>query len=69
MSRTPRRWWVLGALILAVVLVGLDATILNVALPTLAADLGAGTAQLQWIVDAFVLVLSGLLLPAGALAD
>src|SRR4051812_6727730 len=69
MSRTPRRWWVLGALILAVVLVGLDATILNVALPTLAADLGASTAQLQWIVDAFVLVLAGLLLPAGALAD
>src|SRR4051794_1169983 len=69
MSGTPRRWWVLGALILAVVLVGLDATILNVALPTLAADLGASTAQLQWIVDAFVLVLAGLLLPAGALAD
>src|SRR3954469_357320 len=67
--RDPRRWWVLGALMLAVVLVGLDATILNVALPTLAADLGASTAQLQWTVDAFVLVLAGLLLPAGALAD
>src|SRR3569833_558902 len=64
-----RRWWVLGALILAVLLVGLDSTVLNVALPTLAADLGASTAQLQWIVDAFVLVLAGLLLPAGALAD
>src|SRR3954449_724409 len=69
MTRTPRRWWVLGALILAVLLVGLASTILNVALPTLAADLGASTAQLQWIVDAFVLVLAGLLLPAGALAD
>src|SRR3954469_10899098 len=67
--RTPRRWWILGALIVAVLLVGLDSTILNVALPTLAADLGASTAQLQWIVDAFVLVLAGLLLPAGALAD
>src|SRR4051794_2974355 len=64
-----RRWWVLGALILSVILVGLDSTILSVALPTLAADLGASTAQLQWIVDAFVLVLAGLLLPAGALAD
>jgi len=64
-----RRWWVLGALISSVILVGLDSTILNVALPTLAADLGASTAQLQWIVDAFVLVLAGLLLPAGALAD
>src|SRR4051794_17262494 len=69
MARTPRRWWVLGALILSVILVGLDSTILNVALPTLAAELGASTAQLQWIVDAFVLVLAGLLLPAGALAD
>src|SRR4051794_24143824 len=69
MTRTRRRWWILGALILAVILVGLDSTILNVALPTLAADLGASTAQLQWIVDAFVLVLAGLLLPAGALAD
>jgi EmrB/QacA subfamily drug resistance transporter len=67
--RAPQRWWVLGALMLAVVLVGLDATILNVALPTLAADLGASTAQLQWTVDAFVLVLAGLLLPAGAVAD
>src|SRR3954452_25062645 len=67
--RDPRRWWVLSALMLAVILVGLDATILNVALPTLAANLGASTAQLQWTVDAFVLVLAGLLLPAGALAD
>src|SRR4051794_5305843 len=69
MSRDPRRWWVLGALMLAVILVGLDATILNVALPTLAADLSASTAQLQWTVDAFVLALAGLLLPSGALAD
>src|SRR3954464_14919770 len=69
MLRTPRRWWILGALIVAVLLVRLDAPILNVPLPTLAADLGASTAQLQWTVDAFVLVLAGLLLPAGALAD
>src|SRR3954470_7740692 len=61
-----RRWWVLGALISSVILVGLDSTILNVALPTLAADLGASTAQLQWIGDAFVLVLAGLPLRAGA---
>src|SRR3954454_22793694 len=69
MTRTPRRWWILGALIVALLLVGLDATILNVDLPTLAADLGASTARLQWTVDAFALVLAGLLLPAGALAD
>jgi EmrB/QacA subfamily drug resistance transporter len=48
---------------------GFDATILNVALPTLATALHAGTGELQWIVDAYVLVFAGLLLPAGALGD
>jgi EmrB/QacA subfamily drug resistance transporter len=48
---------------------GFDTTILNVALPTLAAALGADTAGLQWIVTAYVLVFAGLLLPAGAFAD
>jgi EmrB/QacA subfamily drug resistance transporter len=67
--RDPRRWWTLSALALTLVLVGLDTTILNVALPSLAADLGASTAHLQWIVDAYVLVLAGVMLPAGALAD
>ena len=49
--------------------VGLDATILNVALPTIAGSLGAGTAGLQWIVDAYVLAFAGLMLPAGLLGD
>jgi EmrB/QacA subfamily drug resistance transporter len=66
---TRRRWWTLGALMLAMIVVGLDQTVLNVALPTLASDLHASTAQLQWIVDAYILVLAGLLLPLGALAD
>ncbi|MEU8333394.1 MFS transporter [Micromonospora sp. NPDC048839] len=64
-----RRWWVLGALVLSVLTLGLDLTILNVALPTLAADLAVGTSGLQWIVNAYVLVFAGLMLPAGALAD
>lgn len=64
-----RRWWALLALLLGVLVVGLDVTILNVALPTLAVDLGASTAELQWIVDAFIVVLAALLLPAGLLGD
>ncbi len=49
--------------------VGLDATILNVALPTIAGSLGAGTSGLQWIVDAYVLAFAGLMLPAGLVGD
>ncbi|HEV8650146.1 MAG TPA: MFS transporter [Actinomycetes bacterium] len=64
-----RRWWALGALSLSVLVVGLDLTVLNLALPTLATDLHASTAQLQWIVDAYSLVLAALLLPAGLLGD
>ena len=50
-------------------MIGLDNTILNVALPTLERDLGASSSQLQWIVDAYMLVFAGLLLTAGALGD
>ena len=64
-----RRWWALGALALSVLVVGLDLTVLNLALPTLATELHASTAQLQWIVDAYSLVLAALLLPAGLLGD
>ncbi len=64
-----RRWWALGALVLSILAIGFDATILNVALPTLATSLHAGTGALQWIVDAYVLVFAGLLLPVGALGD
>lgn len=64
-----RRWVILGVLILALFGVTLDNTILNIALPTLAAELGASAGQLQWMVDAYVLVFAGLLLVAGALSD
>jgi EmrB/QacA subfamily drug resistance transporter len=64
-----RRWWALGAIILSVLTIGFDATILNVALPTLATALDASTGSLQWMVDAYVLVFAGLLLPMGALGD
>ncbi len=65
----PRRWWTLGVLCLSLVLIVMDNTILNVALPTLVKDLGATTSQLQWIVDAYTLVFAGLLLAAGSLGD
>jgi EmrB/QacA subfamily drug resistance transporter len=66
---TARRWWALVAIVLTTLVLGFDLTILNVALPTLAVDLDAGTSELQWIVDAYVLVFAGLLLPMGALGD
>lgn len=68
-QNSPRRWWALAAIIVAVLTIGFDATILNVALATLAADVHATNSQLQWMVDAYVLVFAGLMLPAGALAD
>ena len=64
-----RRWWILGVLCLSLLVIGLDNTILNVALPTLVRDLHASTSQLQWIVDAYTLVFAGLLLTAGSLSD
>ncbi len=69
MHDDPRRWWALAALALGVLTVGLDGTIVNVALPTLAADLDASTSQLQWIANAFNLVFAAALLPAGLLGD
>src|SRR3954452_24377272 len=72
MDRTlahERRWYTLGVLCLSLVLIGIDNTILNVALPTLVKDLGATTSQLQWIVDSYTLVFAGLLLTAGSLGD
>jgi MFS transporter, DHA2 family, multidrug resistance protein len=64
-----RRWWALGALTLAVLAVGLDGTVLSVALPTLATDLHATTADLQWFVSGYTLVLAAALLPGGLLGD
>ncbi|GLZ04966.1 MFS transporter [Actinomadura sp. NBRC 104412] len=64
-----RRWWGLGALAVALLALGFDLTILNVALATLSEDLDASTSELQWIVDSYVLVFAALLLPAGLLGD
>jgi EmrB/QacA subfamily drug resistance transporter len=59
----------LAVICLGVFVISVDATIVNVALPTLSRDLHADTAQLQWIVDAYTLVMSGLLLSAGSFSD
>ncbi|RVU19617.1 DHA2 family efflux MFS transporter permease subunit [Streptomyces antnestii] len=67
--RDPRRWWALGALVASMLVLGFDMTILNVALPTLAGDLGASTGQQQWMADAYIVVFAALMLPAGLLGD
>ncbi|HZA10263.1 MFS transporter [Mycobacterium sp.] len=59
----------LAVICLSVFVISVDATIVNVALPTLSRELDANTAQLQWIVDAYTLVMSGLMLSAGSLSD
>jgi EmrB/QacA subfamily drug resistance transporter len=68
-GRPGERWLSLAVLCVALLMVNLDNTVLNVALPTLVRDLHATTTQLQWIVDAYVLVFAGLLLVAGSVAD
>src|SRR5690242_10083498 len=65
----PRRWWTLVVLCLSLLVIGLDNTILNVALPTMQRDLDASSSQLQWIVDVYMLVFAGVLLTAGSLGD
>jgi MFS transporter, DHA2 family, multidrug resistance protein len=64
-----RRWLVLGVMCLSLLLIVMDNTIVNVALPTLQRDLDASTTQLQWVVDAYILVFAGLLLTMGSLGD
>ncbi|NDE57838.1 MAG: DHA2 family efflux MFS transporter permease subunit [Acidimicrobiia bacterium] len=64
-----RRWRILAILCLSIFLVVVDNLIVNVAIPTLARELGATTSGLQWIVDSYALVFAGLLLACGGLGD
>jgi EmrB/QacA subfamily drug resistance transporter len=64
-----RRWKTLGVLSLSLVIIGLDNTILNVALPTLQHEFSASASKLQWMVDSYLLVFAGLLLVFGTLGD
>jgi EmrB/QacA subfamily drug resistance transporter len=64
-----RRWKTLAVLSLSLLIIGLDNTILNVALPSLQEQFDASASTLQWIVDAYLLVFAGLLLTMGTLGD
>src|SRR3954468_20166817 len=64
-----RRWWGLGVICVAMFISAMDMTIVNVALPDMSQDLNAGIGELQWVLDAFLVTLAGLLLVGSGLAD
>ena len=64
-----RRWQALGVLVASLLVITIDNTILNVALPSLRADLDVDSSQAQWVVDSYLLVFAGLLLVGGTLGD
>jgi EmrB/QacA subfamily drug resistance transporter len=66
---SARRWWILGVVGLAQLMVVLDATIVNIALPSAQRDLGFSNADRQWVVTAYSLAFGGLLLLGGRLSD
>ncbi|MFC8826264.1 MFS transporter [Streptomyces sp. NPDC057137] len=68
-DRHPQRWLILGVICLAQLTVLLDNTVLSVAIPSLTTELHASTADVQWMINAYSLVQSGLLLTAGNAAD
>src|SRR3954452_7722971 len=63
------KWWTLLVVCLAVFMLLLDVTIVNVALPDIQKDLGSSFQDLQWVVDAYALALAALLLASGSLGD
>jgi EmrB/QacA subfamily drug resistance transporter len=69
MEQARNRWWTLGAVCVATFMLLIDITIVNVALPAIAVDLGSSFTDLQWVIDAYALSLASLLLTAGSLAD
>ncbi len=68
-AKYRRRYWTLGVLSVSLIVIALDVTILNVAIPTLQRELDASASALQWIVNAYVLVFAGLLLTMGTVGD
>jgi EmrB/QacA subfamily drug resistance transporter len=64
-----RKWWTLFASCIAIFMLLLDVTIVNVALPSIERSLSADFSDLQWVIDAYALTLAGVLLAAGSLAD
>ncbi|HXD59612.1 MAG TPA: DHA2 family efflux MFS transporter permease subunit, partial [Thermoleophilaceae bacterium] len=68
-SIMERKWWTLILVCVATFMLLLDVTIVNVALPSIQKALGANFNDLQWVIDAYALMLAALLLTAGSLAD
>jgi EmrB/QacA subfamily drug resistance transporter len=68
-ERTTRKGLILLSLCSATLIINIDVTIVNVALPSLVRQLGATTTNLQWIVDAYTLVFAALILAAGSMSD
>ncbi|GGI96996.1 MFS transporter [Streptomyces brasiliensis] len=68
-AASPRRWWILAIVAVAQLMVVLDATIVNIALPSAQADLGFSDGNRQWIVTAYALAFASLLLLGGRIAD
>jgi EmrB/QacA subfamily drug resistance transporter len=65
----PNRWWTLAVVCVAIFMLLLDVTIVNVALPAIQRSLHSSFSDLQWVVDAYALTLAALLLTTGSLAD
>src|SRR5215470_14510191 len=65
----PRRWMALYVLCVGVLMIVLDATVVNVALPSIQTDLGFSQSSLAWVVNAYLIAFGGLLLLAGRLGD
>ena len=68
-TSSKRRWLVLAVMSVGTLIVFIDNTVVNTALPAISVDLGASISTLQWVVDSYVLVLAGLLLLGGSLGD
>ncbi|SEF75559.1 drug resistance transporter, EmrB/QacA subfamily [Nonomuraea solani] len=68
-TRDPRRWLILVVLCLSTLVLVIDNMVLTVAIPPMAADLGADVQDIQWILDSYILVFAALLLTAGSLSD
>ena len=63
------RWIALAFMAISLLIISLDNTVLSLALPSIAEGLGASASQLQWIVDAYILAIAGLLLTMGYIGD
>ncbi|WP_232665916.1 MFS transporter [Pseudonocardia sp. TRM90224] len=69
LANNPKRWWILGFVALAVLMVMIDGTIVLVAMPSMQADVGLSDADRQWLITAYALAFGSLLLIGGRIAD